>query len=109
MPPGGAEFVPVGLTHVGNAAEDGDTAEQRRALASLENARAEDIPDNYREPQYHQQPAATTDVPAEIDSQTQPQDHLSDEELERLGASLAVEIESGPGPNSPPTSTWSVA
>ncbi len=92
MPPGGAEFAPVGFDSGGQGTRFETTADERRALASLNNARAEDVPDGYREPQYHHDAFNPDDEPIENDSAVS-DGHLTEEELEHLGATLAVEID----------------
>ncbi|MFW2383472.1 MAG: hypothetical protein ACN4GZ_17085, partial [Acidimicrobiales bacterium] len=92
MPPGGAEFTPLQDSGIADSRIDA-AAEERRALVSLENARAEDIPDNYREPEYRPPVDQGAPVAAGVEPPTTTGTHFTEEELERLAATLDVEVE----------------
>lgn len=98
MPPGGAEFLPMGDSHGVSFGRD-RIAEERRALVSLENARTEDVPDTQQEPDYQHQPVDTSgDFVAEVDEPAVAQGnvhpgHFTEEELERLSATLEIETD----------------
>jgi hypothetical protein len=84
MPPGGAEFLPLTDSREWGARRN-DNAEERRALVSLENARAEDIPDDYQGPEYRNDVGT-----AELDGDP---GHFTEQELHRLAQSLVVETD----------------